>query len=589
VAHALPSKRRFQLILIKPSHYDDDGYVIRWWRAVTPSNSLAAVYGIAADSARREALGPGTAIDIEPIDETNTRVNIPALIARLHRNGDFGLVALVGVQSNQYPRALDIARPFRAAGIAVAIGGFHVSGCLSMLDGEAVGLDACRDLGISMFAGEAEGRFDQVLRDAAEGQLQPVYNHLDELPGMEETPLPFLPGEYVSRTIGHSTSFDAGRGCPYQCSFCTIINVQGRRSRHRSPDDIERLVRLNWAGGISKFFITDDNFARNREWEPIFDRLIRLREVDGIPLGLMVQVDTLCHKLPGFVEKAKRAGVTRVFIGLENINPDNLASARKKQNRITEYRRMLLAWKAQGIITIAGYILGFPADTPQSIRRDIAIIKKELPLDGLEFFCLTPLPGSEDHQTLWRAGAAMDADLNIYDVEHVCTGHARMSAEEWRRIYREAWDLYYSPDHMTTLLRRAAATGVPMKSLVKLLVTFSSTVRLENVHPLQGGLVRLRHPSERRPTRAPESTLAFWPRLAWDTVRVHASHIRLIVRLVLEMRAIARDPRARDYMDQALAPVSEDDDDSLDLMTQTTGGRAAVAHIRKIAGLTQVH
>ena len=581
----LPSRRRFQLILIKPSHYDDDGYVIRWWRAVTPSNSLAAVYGIAADSARREALGPGIAIDIEPIDETNTRVNIPALIARLHRNGDFGLVALVGVQSNQYPRALDIARPFRAAGIAVAIGGFHVSGCLSMLDGNAVGLDACRDLGISMFAGEAEGRFDQVLRDAAGGELKPLYDYLDELPGMQETPLPFLPKQHISRTIGHSTSFDAGRGCPYQCSFCTIINVQGRKSRYRSPDDIERLVRLNWADGISKFFITDDNFARNREWEAIFDRLIRLR-AEGIPLGLMIQVDTLCHKLPGFVEKAKRAGVTRVFIGLENINPDNLVSAKKKQNKITEYRKMLLAWKAQGIITIAGYILGFPSDTPQTIRRDIEIIQRELPLDGLEFFCLTPLPGSEDHQTLWKTGVAMDDDLNTYDVEHVCTGHARMSGDEWRSIYREAWGLYYSPEHMKTLLRRAAATGVPMKSLVKILVTFSSTVRLENVHPLQGGLVRLRHPSERRTTRAPEGKVAFWVRLGWETVKVHASLARLIVRLVLDMRAIARDPLAHAYMDQALAPVGDDDDDSLDLMTQTTGARAAVAHVRRIAELT---
>jgi coproporphyrinogen III oxidase-like Fe-S oxidoreductase len=92
------------------------------------------------------------------------------------------------------------------------------------------------------------------------------------------------------------------------------------------------------------------------------------------------------------VEKAKRAGVTRVFIGLENINPENLAAAKKRQNKITEYRAMLLAWKAQGIITLAGYILGFPADTPQTIRRDIEIIKRELPLDGLEFFCLTPCP-----------------------------------------------------------------------------------------------------------------------------------------------------------------------------------------------------
>jgi hypothetical protein len=590
VQHPIQSeKRRFQLILIKPSHYDDDGYVIRWWRAITPSNSLAAIYGIAADCAERGVLGSDTAIDIAAIDETNTRVDIPALMAKLHRNGGFGLVALVGVQSNQYPRALDIARPFRAAGIPVAMGGFHISGCLSMLDGKAGDLDACRDMGISMFAGEAEGRFDQVLRDAAAGELPPLYNHLADLPGMEETPVPFLPKQYVSRTIGHSTTFDAGRGCPYQCSFCTIINVQGRKSRYRSPNDVEHLVRLNWANGISKFFITDDNFARNREWEAIFDRLIKLREVDGIPLGLMIQVDTLCHKLSGFVEKAKRAGVTRVFIGLENINPDNLVAAKKKQNKITEYRRMLLAWKAQGIITIAGYILGFPADTPQTIRRDIAIIQKELPLDALEFFCLTPLPGSEDHQILWKNGVAMDADLNTYDVEHVCTGHARMSREEWEGIYREAWSLYYSPDHMVTLLRRAVATGVPMKSLVKLLVTFSSTVQLENVHPLQSGVLRMKHPTERRPAVAPESAFAFWPRFVWDTVKVHASLARLIVRLALEARAIARDTDARKYMDQALLPVGVDNDETLDLMNETTGAHAAIAHIKKIAELTHTH
>ena len=100
----------------------------------------------------------------------------------------------------------------------------------------------------------------------------------------------------------------------------------------------------------------------------------------------MIQVDTLCHKIPNFIEKAKRAGVTRVFIGLENINPDNLTAAKKNQNKITEYRKMLLAWKAQGIITFAGYILGFPADTPATIRRDIAIIQRELPIDILEFF-----------------------------------------------------------------------------------------------------------------------------------------------------------------------------------------------------------
>jgi radical SAM superfamily enzyme len=583
-----PTPRRFQLILIKPSHYDDNGYVIRWWRAMIPSNSLAAIYGIAADCADRQVLGANVAIDIVAIDETNTRVDMPALLARVRRHGNFGMVGLVGVQSNQYPRALDIARPFREAGISVVIGGFHVSGCLSMLDGRAVDLDACRDLGIALFAGEAEGRLDQVLCDAAAGRLAPEYNFIKDLPGLQGTPVPFLPKRYLKRTLGLSTTFDAGRGCPYQCSFCTIINVQGRKSRYRSADDVEHLVRLNWAAGVHKFFITDDNFARNKEWEAIFDRLISLRERDGIPLGLMIQVDTLCHRIPNFVEKAKQAGVTRVFIGLENINPDNLAAAKKRQNKITEYRKMLLAWRAQGIMTFAGYILGFPADTAETIRRDIAIIQKELPIDALEFFCLTPLPGSEDHQVLWNKGTAMDADLNRYDVEHVCTAHPKMTKTEWEGIYREAWSLYYTPEHMATILRRAAATGIPLNSLIKALVPFATTARLENVHPLQGGLLRLKRRSERRPGLPRENIAMFWLRFAWETLAKHVILASTIGRLLLLKTAISRDPDAKAYRDQSLMPAADDEEDTLDLLTKTTGAPVAVAHIRKIAELTGV-
>ena len=582
----VPVSRRFQLILIKPSHYDDDGYVIRWWRAMIPSNSLAAIYGIAAECAERHVLGSNVAIDIDAIDETNTRVDVPALLARMRRHDNFGMVGLVGVQSNQYPRALDIARPFREAGIPVAIGGFHVSGCLSMLDGHAVDLDVCRDLGIALFAGEAEGRLDQVLCDAAEGQLAPQYNFMKDLPGLQCTPVPFLPKRSLRRTLGMSTTFDAGRGCPYQCTFCTIINVQGRKSRYRSADDVERLVRLNWAVGVHKFFITDDNFARNKEWETIFERLIALREKDGIPLGLMIQVDTLCHRIPNFVEKAKRAGVTRVFIGLENINPDNLASAKKRQNKITEYRKMLLAWKAQGIMTFAGYILGFPADTAETIRRDIAIIQKELPLDALEFFCLTPLPGSEDHQVLWNKGVPMDADLNRYDVEHVCTAHPKMSKKEWEGIYREAWSLYYSPEHMATILRRAAASGIPMNSLVKALVPFATTVHLESVHPLQGGLIRLKRRSERRPGLRRENFAMFWLHFVWATLYKHFILAGTIGRLLLLKTAISRNPHSKAYCDQSLMPVADDEEITLDLLTKTTGASAAVAHMKKVAELT---
>src|SRR5262249_18423112 len=163
--------------------------------------------------------------------------------------------------------------------------------------------------------------------------------------------------------------------------------------------------------------------------------------------------------IPRFIEKAARAGCNAVFIGLENINPESLLGTKKRQNKIWEYREMLQAWRRAKVMTWAGYILGFPTDTPESIARDIEIIKKELPIDILEFFFLTPLPGSEDHQKLAARGVAMDPDLNNYDLEHVCTNHAIMSREAWEGAYRNAWTRYYTDDHVETILRRAVTSG----------------------------------------------------------------------------------------------------------------------------------
>ena len=101
-------------------------------------------------------------------------------------------------------------------------------------------LQEAMDLGISLFAGEAEGRFESVLRDACNGTLKPLYNYMDDLPNIAQVPMPILPKTKIGTVSGRITSFDAGRGCPFQCSFCTIINVQGRVSRRRSADDIER-------------------------------------------------------------------------------------------------------------------------------------------------------------------------------------------------------------------------------------------------------------------------------------------------------------------------------------------------------------
>jgi Radical SAM superfamily len=579
-------RRRFCLVLVKPSHYDDDGYVIQWLRSPVPSNSLASLSGLAKDCAERCVLGD-VDIDVHVYDENNIRIRPIRLAAMIEAAGS-GLVMLVGVQSNQFPRALDIARPLRERGIQVCVGGFHVSGVLSLLDGVDADLDRARAMGVSLFAGEAEFRMDEVLLDAAARSIKPLYNYMHDLPAIEGAPIPLMTAGRAQRTVGGLTSFDAGRGCPYQCSFCTIINVQGRKSRRRSPDDIEKIVRENYAQGLRSFFVTDDNFARNKDWEPILDRLIHLRETEKLNLGFVIQVDTLCHKLPNFIDKCARAGVRRVFIGLENINPDNLAGAKKRQNRITEYRAMLLAWKSARVITYAGYILGFPNDTIDSIMHDIDVIKRELPVDLIEFFVLTPLPGSEDHLKLHNAGAELDPDLNKYDSNHVCAAHPKMSRQEWEKAYVLAWQRYYTTEHIDTILRRVASARANASNALFLITWFKGSIDIEGIHPLEVGFLRVKSRRDRRPGMLIESRLLFYPKYAVETVVKLVRWGSLYLRLRRYYLAIKRDPQRFDYTDLAMTPVAADEAETHGLF-DTDAARAYMAQAKRVKQAQEGH
>jgi hypothetical protein len=550
-------RKRFCLVLVKPTHYCDDGYPIRWFRSAIPSNSLACIYGIAQDCAERGVLGDDVDIDIHALDEANTRIR-PERIAAIVKAADAGMVMLVGVQSNQTPRALDIARPLRALGIQVAIGGFHMSGVISMINGDDPALREAQAMGLAVYAGEAEGRLDVVLADAYAGTLKPLYNYMNDLPGIEGAPLPLLARERVKRTGGGTTSFDAGRGCPYQCSFCTIINVQGRKSRRRTPDDIEQIVRSNIAQGIYRFFITDDNFARNKDWEAILDRLIELRIGQKLDISLIIQVDTGGHKLRNFIPKCAQAGVKKAYIGLENINPANLMAAKKKQNKITEYRKMLLEWQKAGILVYAGYITGFPYDTAESILNDLEVIKRELPIDVLEIHYLTPLPGSEDHQKLFRAGTWMDPDLNKYDLHHITAGHPRMSKDEWEYAYRESWKRYYSYEHCERVMRRAAALRA-FGNVLFVMTWFKASFELENCHPVESGLLRLKSRRDRRPGMPMESVWSFYPKYLAEMARKTAGWAEIYLRLRWIYVRVKHNPKRYEYSDLAIEPVTDDE------------------------------
>jgi uncharacterized radical SAM superfamily protein len=552
------AKQPFHVFLIKPTRYDDEGYPIQWWRSIVPSNTLACVAALVEDAKSRDAAGPDAEIVLHTIDEMNAEVSTGEIVACFRTPGQRAMVMLAGVQTNQYPRAMDIARPLRAAGVPVCMGGFHVSGCVSMLGAEAEELSIARSLGVSLFAGEAEeGRIDEVLRDGFSNSLKPLYNYLGDTPSLEGAPTPILPLEVLNRSMRWS-SIDLGRGCPFECSFCTIINVQGRRSRFRTVSDLERVVRENQALGIRHLFVTDDNLARNRAWETYASRLIQLQETDNIHLRFIVQVDALAHRVPGFVDKMYQAGAHVIFIGLESINPDNLESVNKRQNRIEEYREMLLAWKRHGCVTVCGYIVGFPHDTKESILRDIDIIKRELPIDLLFLNYLTPLPGSEDHKKMHTAGAWMDPDFNKYDLNHRVTQHAQMSGQEWEEAYREAHRRFYSFEHMERIFNRMMQmrTNQPFTTLANLLV-YRMGPALERVAFSEFGILRVVRRKQRRHGMPLENPRLFYPRIAARTFSRFWQYVYVYARMRVSLaRARGQHRRGKPYVDAAIAPLT---------------------------------
>jgi hypothetical protein len=204
----------------------------------------------------------------------------------------------------------------------------------------------------------------------------------------------------------------------------------------------------------------------------------------------------------------------------------------------------------------------------------------------MEFFILTPLPGSEDHQTLIRNGTALDPDMNNYDTEHACAAHPQMSKDSLEAVYRTAWETYYTREHMATIMRRAAATGVRLGPLPGTLLHFALFAKWEKTHPLQGGIFRLKYRHDRRATLPLEPAWRFYPRVAWDLGRKAVAFANTAVYLYRLKKRIKADPDQLAYRDAAITPMTEDEASALDLFTNNEAVRRAVAHERRVKELT---
>lgn len=527
-------------VFIRPSRYDDDGYVVRFVRGVLPSNTLCCLQSLTEDVAARGELGPGVRVTVDVYDDTLRRVPVRR-IARMNRRPDTTVVAgFVGVQSNQFMRAADLALELRRNGVQVMIGGFHVSGMLALFQEPSHELRQILDAGVTVVRGEVEapGVMAMLLRDALNESLQPIYN-ITDFPDLASAPVPRpsvkLQRRYVAR---HMATIDTSRGCPFNCSFCTIINVQGRRMRFRSAAAVLQAIETNYARGIRVYFFTDDNFSRNPIWKEIFDGLIALR-ARGIKVEFMMQTDTQAHRIPDFVEKAERAGCYLAFIGMESVNPDNLKAVGKRQNHTDEYTRMVGFWHQHHILVHVGYIIGLPFDSRESVRADMEYLRNQVKVDLASLFMLTPLPGSRDHWTMVQDNMPIDADYNNYDGLHETFRHGRMPNGAWRAAYDEAMQALYSKQNIITALLRTEARHYWQ------VLGFSMWYRhgaLTGQHPMATGVYRLKDRVSRRPTFPRENVFQYgWRRLK-DAVRGFRTYMALFI-VLQEIWMLTRRPR----------------------------------------------
>ncbi|MBI3058502.1 MAG: radical SAM protein [Deltaproteobacteria bacterium] len=442
----LPFKR-FRIVLIKPSKYDDDGYVIRFWKGVLPSNTLSVLNGLTEEVKRSRVFGD-LRIEIVTFDETTEKIPAKKIIRWSRRPSTKLVVGLVGVQTNQFPRAFDLGRQFRAAGIDVIMGGFHTSGTINMLGEQEPDIQALVQESISIVSGEVEENWAEILADALHGRLKPIYSFAQDLQSLVDignAPLPRISPKTMSRFAKPNFgTADTSRGCPEH--------------------------------GVTFYFFTDDNFARKKLWRETFEEIIKLRK-EGIKISFMMQVD-LARKPKDFVRLAAEAGCTQVFIGMESVNPQNLKAEGKAQNKVEEYKKIIEEWHDAGIVVHTGYIIGLPFDTKEQVPRDIRYLMDVIQPDQSSFFMLTPLPGSHDHREMKKRGEWMDPDFNKRDSFHATVNKI---LSRWNHNPKAYWNL------------------------VSCFFWYKNAALIEKEHPMIAGFFRLKERLSRRPGFAIDS------------------------------------------------------------------------------------
>jgi radical SAM superfamily enzyme YgiQ (UPF0313 family) len=460
-----------RVIIIKPSKYGRTGHVERFRRGFMPNSTVPYIRSMTPASL------DGVPIETYAIDEY---VQADLKYLDLLRNPEKPtLVAIVGVQSHQFQRALDIAAFARANDVDhCVIGGPHPMTCDTTI---------LQNRGVSFALAEAEVVWLQILRDAIKGQLQPVYGQQGRWAEQVHAPVLVPPSKSdLARYIVPMLGIYPARGCPFTCNFCSVIKIAGRQIRNQLLETTMESLRRAKAAGVRMVMFTSDNFNKYSEAKELLEQIIAER----IRLPFFVQCDVQVANQHELIALLGRAGCFEMFIGVESFNRKILLAAHKTQNHPSTYREIVRLCREHSIISHFSNIIGFPEDTAASIRWNLDELR-ELAPDAASFYVLTPIPGTEQYDEFLASGIITETNLDRFDATSPTWNHPNLEPNELQDLLFSCYRDFYSPGHIfKTALRNAHFSSIS-STLFLGQPLFSRFSALRKTHPMSGGVSRV--------------------------------------------------------------------------------------------------